>query len=198
MLDNLDNIKQKQEFLAYRVKKNREQKQREAMEAIRANGEQQQQSALVSGDVQKNVLEFEYQLKKDYELARIAAEKDKDVTVEQIRLEGKRIDATGRVEAAEVQAEGRDISNKRDNLVELELSETPKNKEIVNEVIPDLKSTIQPQTAFGNEIKLQKFNFLLPETENEVETESITKNPNETEEVETTQEMVELPMEEED
>lgn len=166
MLDNIDNLKQKQAYLAYAVAKNKEDKQREALMMQEQNGKIQQEAAMVAEDAKRQTLQMEYELKLQFELQKIAAEKDKDVTVEQIRLEGKRIDATGRVESAQAQAEGRDIANKRDNIVKLELAETPKDPSIVENIVPDnKKSTIEPQTAYGNELKLQEFNFLPEEDE---------------------------------
>lgn len=174
MLDNLDNIKQKQEYLAYRVKKNREQKQKEALQLQQMNGQIQVQSAQAAEQAKQQTIQMQIQMQMEADLQIIAAEKDKSITVEQIRLEGKRIDATGRVESAEAQAEGRDIANKRDNIVKLELAETPKDTTIVENIKADNpKSTIEPQTAFGNQIKLQEFNFLPEENEMEVSEQEI-------------------------
>jgi hypothetical protein len=137
------------------------------------NGKIQQESAMIAEQAKQQTIQMQIELQLQADLQRIMAEKEKDVTIEQIRLEGKRIDATGRVESAQAQAEGRDIANKRDNIVKLELAETPKDKEIVENIVADNKtSTIEPQTAFGNEIKLQKFNFLPPEEGEEAEMEN--------------------------
>jgi hypothetical protein len=172
MLDNIDNLKMKQAYLNYAVSKNKESKQKESLQMQEMNGKIQQESAMIAEQAKQQTIQMQIELQLQADLQRIMAEKEKDVTIEQIRLEGKRIDATGRVESAQAQAEGRDIANKRDNIVKLELAETPKDKEIVENIVADNKtSTIEPQTAFGNEIKLQKFNFLPPEEEMGEETE---------------------------
>lgn len=169
MLDNIDNLKQKQAYLTYAVGKNIALQQKQALEREQMNGQIQVQSAEAAEAARQQTLQIEYQLKTEYELTKIAAEKDKDVTIENVRLEGKRIDATGRVESAAEQAEGRDIANKRDNIVKLALAETPKDISIVENITPDkTKSTIEPRTAFGNELKIPEFNFL-PEDDEIVE-----------------------------
>jgi hypothetical protein len=173
MLDNIDNLKMKQAYLNYAVSKNKESKQKESLQMQEMNGKIQQESAMKAEQAKQQTIQMQIELQLQADLQRIMAEKEKDVTIEQIRLEGKRIDATGRVESAQAQAEGRDIANKRDNIVKLELAETPKDKEIVENIVADNKtSTIEPQTAFGNEIKLQKFNFLPPEEGEEAEIEN--------------------------
>ncbi len=162
-LGNIRNLKQKEMFLVSAVQKNRTLKQQEAIQLQKTNGEIQQQSAMVAAQASQSTIQMEFDLK----MKLIQMEKDLELRnaerVEQIRLEGKRIDAMGRVESADVQAEGRDISNKRDNIVKLELAETPKDKTIVENIVSDnQKSTITPQTAYGQPLELQEYN-LLPE-----------------------------------
>lgn len=155
MLDNMSNVKQKQAYLINVVRKNREQAKKDSMELQAMNAQVQQQSALMAEQAKQQTIQLEYQLKMQADLQRIKAEMEKEVTIEQIRLEGKRIDASGRVEASEVQALGRDVNNQRDNEVKLELANA-KNKEVAKSV-KDFESAVQPQTAFEQPLELQEF-----------------------------------------
>lgn len=165
MLDNMTNIKQKQAFLAVKVKKNIAQKQQEALQLQQQNGQIQVQSAQMAEQAKQQTLTLEYQLKTQHDLAVIEAQKELEAMKGQFNLEAKRIDASGRVGASEVQALGRDINNKRDNTTKLMTTPEggPSKEDIVTivdrETLTDFPTSVLPQTANEEPLELQEFDF---------------------------------------
>lgn len=167
MLDNMTNVKQKQAFLIARVKKNKQQQQQSELAKIQQNNQGQIQIAQSAEEAKQQTLKMQYELEAQTKLAIIAAQAKADLDVEQVRLEGKRIDAEGRLSSAEVQALGRDVNNKRDNAVKLATSENKGGEKIaVKEIISDFGNPIEnydspatPQTANEQPLELQEFDF---------------------------------------
>lgn len=163
-LKNLTNYKQKEAFLVARVAKNQLRKQQEQLQMVKANGETQVQSTLLSEEAKQKTAQLKNQLDMEY----MNAEYDRKMQLEQLKLEygleDSRIDATGRIESAVVQAKGRDENNIRDNKTKLiDNDKSDKTDEI--SIPANLHSTVEPQTAFDQPLK---FNMLpdLANTEN--------------------------------
>lgn len=160
MLDNMSNLKQKQAFLAVRIKKNREEQQKRAIEQSQANAQAQLQAAMGAEQARQQTIQMQIQLQLEADLRRIEAEKERDMMIEQIRLEGKRIDAEGRVSSAVVQAEGRNETNERDNRVKLLTNkETNVDLNVLKIDEEPYKSPVLPQTANNKPLELQEFDL---------------------------------------
>jgi len=156
MLQNIKNMKQKQMFLAYRVRKNKEQAEQVEQQKMEMNGQIQQQSAQVAEQAKQQTLQTEWQLRLQY----LQMEKDLDLrnlnVQQQYMIEAKRIDATGRVEASFIQAKERDASNIRNNATAIMNSETTPDEKIgVIDVPAELKSTVEPQTANEQPLEIE-------------------------------------------
>ena len=164
-LNNIQNVKQGELFLAYKVKKNKEEKQKEAMEAQQQNGQIQQQSAMIAEQAKQQTAQMQTQL--DIQLIQAKAEMESKLI--QLRgdfdLERERIAASGRVESSFVQAKERDAANIRDN--KTKLMQSDKMEEMGQIDVPaELESRVAPETAGGKELNLQQpknFSFLSDE-----------------------------------
>jgi hypothetical protein len=160
-LQNIQNIKQAELFLAYKVKKNLEKKQKEALQAQQMNGQIQQQSAMVSEQAKQQTA----QLQTELDIKLIQAKAEMEAKLIQLRgdfdLERERIAASGRVESSFVQAKERDVANLRDNKTKL-LKEDLDAKINVIDAEAELKSTVEPITQQGRElpIDLDTFTFV--------------------------------------
>ena len=164
-LNNIQNIKQGELFLAYKVKKNKEEKQKEAQEQQQMNGQIQQQSAMVAEQAKQQTAQLQTQL----DIQIIQAKADMESKLIQLRgdfdLERERIAASGRVESSFVQAKERDAANIRDN--KTKLLQDDKMEEMGQIDVPaELQSRVAPETAGGKELNLQQpknFSFLSDE-----------------------------------
>ena len=173
-LSNISNLKQKEEFVVNRVKKNQARKQQEALALQEANGKIQQESAIVSEQAKQKTLTLEYELKGKY----ITLEKNLDWrntdASKQYDLEIERIASTGRIDAAAVQAEAKDITNKRTEAVKVATAEKKIDPKVLD-VTLDFQSTVTPQTANKKPLEIrQEFSFLpsdeeLMEEENQMQ-----------------------------
>lgn len=161
MLDNMTNVKQKQAYLISVVKKNREMQKQEAMQMQQQNGQIQIQSAQAAEAAKQQTIQMQIQLQLDADLKRIAAEMERELTVgTNVTLEKSRIDASGRVEASEVQALGRDVNNQRDNAVKVMTAPEVKDKDKkVLDNLDDFKSAVTPRTANDQPLEIQEFDF---------------------------------------
>lgn len=145
-LNNIRNLKQKEIFLLYRVKKNLEQAKQEALANLQQTTNGQIQSAQAAEEEKRKTLQFEFELKMkaleiehQFKMQQLQIVKEYDV-------EGKRIDATGRTEASFIQASGRDAENIRTNTTTL-LKEG-KGADVPKIDIPaNLQSRVEPLTS---------------------------------------------------
>jgi len=160
-MNNIQNLKQAELFLAYKVKKNNEKRQKEALEAQQQNGQIQQQSAMVAEQAKQQTAQLENQL----QIQLVQAKAEMEAKLIQLRgefeLERERIAASGRVESSYVQAKERDTANIRDNKTKL-LKENLDGKMGAIDIEADLKSTVEPLTQQGQElpINLNAFSFM--------------------------------------
>jgi hypothetical protein len=161
-LNNIQNIKQAELFLAYKVKKNNEKKQQEAMQAQQMNGQIQQQSAMVAEQAKQQTIQMEYQMKSELEKVKADMEARLIELRGQFDLERERISATGRVESSFVQAKERDAANIRDN--KTKLMQDGKMEDMGEIDVPaELESRVAPETAGGQQLNIQEpsgFSFL--------------------------------------
>ncbi len=104
MIENTQNIKQAQQLIAHKVKKRKEDRQREAMQMQQQNGQIQQQSAQVAGQVQQQNLQIEYQLKG--ELEKLKGEIQGQLLALKLQSEANNtvVREEGRKEATQIQA----------------------------------------------------------------------------------------------
>jgi hypothetical protein len=161
-LNNIQNIKQAELFLAYKVKKNAEKKQREAMEAQQMNGQIQQQSAMMAEQAKQQTMQMEYQMKSELEKVKTEMQARLIELSGQFDLERERISATGRVESSFVQAKERDAANIRDNKTKLMQSDKMEDMGEID-VPAELESRVAPETAGGQPLDIQEpsgFSFL--------------------------------------
>jgi hypothetical protein len=161
-LNNIQNIKQAELFLAYKVKKNNEKKQQEAMQAQQMNGQIQQQSAMMAEQAKQQTIQMEYQMKSELEKVKADMEARLIELRGQFDLERERISATGRVESSFVQAKERDAANIRDN--KTKLMQDGKMEDMGEIDVPaELESRVAPETAGGQQLDIQEpsgFSFL--------------------------------------
>ena len=159
-LNNIQNIKQGEMFLAYKVKKNIEKKQQEAQQQQEMNGQIQQQSAITAEQAKQQTA----QLQTELDIKLVQAKAEMEARLIQLRgeldLERERISASGRVEASYVQAKERDVANMRDNKTKL-LQNNLEDKIASINIAADLTSTVEPQTQGGMNlpINLDTFDF---------------------------------------
>lgn len=173
-ISNIKNMKQKQMFLAYRVRKNQEMQQKQKLEEMQANSQSQIQSAQAAEQAKQQTLSLEYQLKMQLEQLAIKGRIDEATVQGQYANEKARIDSTGRTESALIQAKGRDAANIRDNATKILDSETISDTKIpIIDVKADLKSTVAPETAGGQPLQLEP----LPEMDFSFDDESMEQQP---------------------
>jgi hypothetical protein len=156
-LNNIPNIKQAELFLAYKVRKNMERKQQEALQMQQQNGQIQQQSALAAEQAKQQTAQMQAQI--DIQLVQAKAEMEAKL-IElrgQFDLERERIAATGRVESSFVQAKERDAANIRDNKTKLLQDDKMENMGEID-VPAELESRVAPETAGGQPLNLQQAN----------------------------------------
>jgi hypothetical protein len=154
-LNNIQNIKQGELFLAYKVRKNMEKKQQEAVQMQQQNGQIQQQSAQVAEQAKQQTLQMEYQMKSELEKVKAEMEGKLIELRGQFDLERERISATGRVESSFVQAKERDAANIRDNKTKLMQDDKMDNMGEID-VPAELESRVAPQTAGGEQLDLSQ------------------------------------------
>lgn len=152
-LNNIKNIKQGELFLAYKVRKNMEKKQKEAMEQQQMNGQIQQQSAQVSEQAKQQTLQMEYQMKSELEKVKAEMEAKLIELRGQFDLERERIAASGRVESSYVQATERQDSNVRDNKAKL-IKEDKQDGVAQIDIKANLESRVAPETTGGKQLGL--------------------------------------------
>jgi hypothetical protein len=167
-LNNIPNIKQAELFLAYKVRKNMERKQQEALQMQQQNGQIQQQSALAAEQAKQQTAQMQAQI--DIQLVQAKAEMEAKL-IElrgQFDLERERIAATGRVESSFVQAKERDAANIRDNKTKLLQDDKMENMGEID-VPAELESRVAPETAGGQPLNLQQANINFAEGPTEEE-----------------------------
>jgi hypothetical protein len=167
-LNNIPNIKQAELFLAYKVRKNMERKQQEALQMQQQNGQIQQQSALAAEQAKQQTAQMQAQI--DIQLVQAKAEMEAKL-IElrgQFDLERERIAATGRVESSFVQAKERDAANIRDNKTKLLQDDKMENMGEID-VPAELESRVAPETAGGQPLNLQQANVNFAEGPTEEE-----------------------------
>lgn len=159
-LNNIQNIKQAELFLAYKVRKNMEKKQQEAMQMQQQNGQIQQQSAMAAEQAKQQTLQMEYQMKSELEKVKAEMEAKLIDLRGQFELERERIAASGRVESSYVQATERQDSNVRDNKAKL-IKEDKENQVPQIDIKANLESRVAPLTGEGQplEVNIEDFNF---------------------------------------
>lgn len=173
-LNNIPNIKQAELFLAYKVRKNMEKKQQEAMMMQQQNGQIQQQSAMAAEQSKQQTLQMEYTMKSELEKVKAEMEAKLIELRGNFDLERERIAASGRVESSYVQATERQDSNVRDNKAKL-IKEDKQNDVPQIDIKANLESRVAPQTAEGKplDINIEDFNFAKEPTEEEVSQEQM-------------------------
>jgi hypothetical protein len=159
-LNNIPNIKQAELFLAYKVRKNMEKKQQEAMQMQQQNGQIQQQSAMAAEQSKQQTLQMEYTMKSELEKVKAEMEAKLIELRGNFDLERERIAASGRVESSYVQATERQDSNVRDNKAKL-IKEDKKDDVPQIDIKANLESRVAPQTSEGKplDINIEDFNF---------------------------------------
>ena len=162
-LNNIKNIKQGEMFLAYKVRKNMEKKQQEAMQQQQMNGQIQQQSAQVAEQAKQQTLQMEYTMKSELEKVKAEMEARLIELRGQFDLEKERIAASGRVESSYVQAVERQDSNVRDNKAKL-IKEDKQDGVPQIDIKANLESRVAPETTGGKELtpSVQPFDFSEP------------------------------------
>ena len=179
-LNNIPNIKQAELFLAYKVRKNTEKKQQQALQMQEQNGQIQQQSAQVAEQSKQQTLQMEYQMKSELEKVKAEMEARLIELRGQFDLERERIAASGRVESSYVQATERQDSNVRDNKAKL-IKEDKQNDVPQIDIKANLESRVAPETEGGKQLGLdiQGFNFASPEEEQMPQEQMMGQNPEE-------------------
>jgi len=152
-LNNIQNIKQAEMFLAYKVRKNMEKKQQEALQMQQQNGQIQQQSAMAAEQAKQQTLQVEYQMKSELEKVKAEMESKLIELRGQFELERERIAASGRVESSYVQAVERQDSNVRDNKAKL-IKDDKQDGVPQIDIKANLESRVAPETAGGKELGL--------------------------------------------
>lgn len=145
-LDNIRNLKQKETFLVYKVKKNAEQAKQEALANLQQTTQGQIQSAQAAEEERRKTLQFEMELKMKYLEMEHQFKMQQLQIVKEYDVEGKRIDATGRTEASFIQATGRDAENIRNNTTALLKEDKPNQVPQIN-IPANLQSRVEPLTS---------------------------------------------------
>lgn len=163
-LAGIKNLKQKEMFLAYVVKKNLQQQQQDKAADVQNNAQAQMQSAQAAEQMKQQTLELEFQLKSQLSMQEHQQKMQELAAQGQYRLEEERIASTGRVEASFVQAKGRDEANMRDNTTKLIDKDKADHVGVVN-IPADLQSRVEPETANNQPLDLDipdmsRFSFL--------------------------------------
>lgn len=163
-LAGIKNLKQKEMFLAYVVKKNMERQQQEKQADVQNNAQAQMQSAQAAEQMKQQTLQLEFQLKSQLSMQEHQQKMQELAAQGQYRLEEERIASTGRVEASFVQAKGRDESNMRDNTTKLIDKDKAEHVGVVN-IPADLQSRVEPETANNQPLNvdipdMSRFSFL--------------------------------------
>ena len=156
---NMPNLKQREMFLAYKIRRFKEEQQQIAQRQIQDNADASIRSAQAAAELDMKRIQLEYDLKlrneqqvKDLELRNLNAAKQFD-------LEEERIAASGRVESSFVQATAKDASNIRDNTTKL--MKENKSEGIPTIDIPaNLQSRVDPLTSEGEPLEITPFSFL--------------------------------------
>jgi D-ribose pyranose/furanose isomerase RbsD len=123
MLENLGNMKYAEVMLAYKIKKNDEEKQQRAMEQQQMNGQIQMQSAQAAEAAKQQTLQMEINLKSQYlqlekqlESQLLAMKLQNEAMIEQGKLEGKintaKIEADSREYIAQIKKSEKALGNK--------------------------------------------------------------------------------------
>lgn len=154
-LNNIPNIKQAELFLAYKVRKNMERKQQEALQMQQQNGQIQQQSAMAAEQAKQQTAQMQAQI----DIQILQAKSEFEAKLIELRgqfdLERERIAATGRVESSFVQAKERDTANIRDN--KTKLMQADKMEDMGEIDVPaELESRVAPETAGGEQLDLSQ------------------------------------------
>jgi hypothetical protein len=104
MIESIQNLKQAQQLLSYKVKKRKEEQQMNAMQQQQMNGQIQVQSNQAAEQAKQQTLQLEYQLKAELEKVKIEGQ----LQLLQLKLQAEQgntqVRESGRVEAAKIQA----------------------------------------------------------------------------------------------
>lgn len=145
-LRSFKNLKQAGEYLAYKVRKNKEAAQKEQMMLAQQNAQVQQQSAMVAEQAKQQTLQLDYQLKSQLSSQEHKQKLEQIVTEGGFDLEGERISATGRIDSSLVQAKERQESNVRNNVAKL-LDNDMDEKIAYVDIKEELKTPVDPLTS---------------------------------------------------
>lgn len=117
MIRNIDNMKQAWQFLAHRVKKNRQRMEESAQRRAAENAQYQQQSAQVAEQEKRSTLELEYSLKAQL----IELEKTKEYEIEAMKANAKFSEeqekSRARIAEKSIDTESKEFINKENNAV---------------------------------------------------------------------------------
>lgn len=143
---NMENLKQRNAYLVYKVRKNKEEAQQREMQNMQANSQAQIQSAQAAEQAKQETTQLEYKLKSELSKQEHLQKMDELALTSMGRNEDQRISATGRTDAALAQARGRDETNIRDNQTKL-ISEGQGAAAGAVSAPADLKKDIKPLTS---------------------------------------------------
>lgn len=124
-IENIDNLKQAEQMLAYRIKKNKEIAKQEAAENQERTGAIQVQSAQQAEAAKQQTMEIEAQLKERY----LEKEKMLDAQIQESKYQHEKeialINAQGRIEQHKVDADSKEYVNSQKLASEKEKEENP-------------------------------------------------------------------------
>jgi len=107
-IENIDNLKQAESVLAYKIEKNREVQQQEALQNQQMNAQIQQQSSQLSEQSKQQTI----QLQAETKLAILQKEKELDMLMQdrkyQYEMELEKLRVTGRIEQRKIEGESRE------------------------------------------------------------------------------------------
>ena len=144
MIKNIDNMKQAEQMLAYRVKKRKEQMQQEAQQQQQMNGQIQQQSAQVVEQSRQQTLQLEYQLK--MELIKLKGEIDTGLLQMKLAAEAGNVNIKeqGKEKAAKISAQSKAPSLNNEDVFNMD---TEDQGDMMGEMEEESSEIEQPAVA---------------------------------------------------
>jgi N-acyl-D-aspartate/D-glutamate deacylase len=124
MLENLENMKYAEVMLAYKIKKNEEEKQKKALEMQQMNGQIQQQSAMAAEQAKQQTIQVQtaaelqvMERKAQLDAQILAMKLQNEAMIEQGKLEGKintaKIEADSREYIAQIKKSEKELGSKQ-------------------------------------------------------------------------------------
>lgn len=170
---SMKNLKEREAYLVYKVRKNRDEAQQKAIELQQQNGNVQIQSAQAAEEAKRQTLTHEYKLRADLSAQEHKQKMDELVIPVLGKNEDNRIAATGRISAAQVQGQAKDESSIRQATAKL-IGDGHTDKVDMVSQPADLKTDVEPLTSAAQPIvpgieQLQQkhFSFLAPPVQNQ-------------------------------